>query len=326
MSSVNSSRLLLLAVLFLATAFRVQAAEHVSLGSKQCQSCHQAVFEHEKSSRHWLSFKEFAKGAGEAVASKMGVTKPTEQGTRCVDCHGNTYTNDKGKLKVEPISCEACHGNAADYLTVHNATYDAAKNGPDAAAFLAKRRAASIAQGMTAQWRLNGGYRNCFNCHVGTDEPIVNTGGHPVMSDFELLAFSQGTVRHWHGADMTADKPGRLGAIHLAGQAMMLERALQAVGTSKAAGEFRTKYFAMAKAAQVRLAALAALLPDHPEVTALNTAAAPLAAMAEADPAACAVLATTLAPLVVTLNDKLDDTPLADEVGAKLIPAALPTK
>lgn len=319
------TRLLLLASL-LAVSSPFYAADHTALGSKQCQSCHQAVYEHEKASRHWLSFKEFAKGAGEAVATKMGVTKPTEQGTRCVDCHGNTFTNDKGKLKVEPISCEACHGNAGDYLATHNATYDAAKDGADPAAFLAKRRAESVAKGMTAQWRLNGGYRNCFNCHVGTDEPIVNTGGHPVMNDFELLAFSQGTVRHWHGADLTADKPGRLGAIHLAGQALMLERALQAVGTSKEAGMFRTQYFAMAKSAQVRLAALAAVMSDDVAVAALNAAAAPLAGMAEADPAACAALAATCAPLVVTLNDQLDDKPLADELGAKLIPATLPAK
>lgn len=319
------SRLLLLAMLVSADSL-ISAAEHVSLGSKQCQSCHQAVFEHEKGSRHWLSFKEFAKGAGEAVATKMGVAKPTEQGTRCVDCHGNTFTNDKGKLKVEPISCEACHGNAGDYLAVHNATYDVAKDGADPAVFLAKRRAESVAKGMTAQWRLNGGYRNCFNCHVGTDEPIVNIGGHPVMNDFELLAFSQGTVRHWHGAEMAADKPGRLGAIHLAGQALMLERALQAVGTSKEAGNFRTQYFAMAKAAQVRLAVLAALLPDNAAVAAVNTAAIPLASMTEADPAACAALAATCAPLVATLNDQLDDKPLADELGAKLIPATLPAK
>jgi hypothetical protein len=298
--------------------------EHVSLGSKQCQSCHQAIFEHEKESRHWLSFKEFSQGAGADVAAKMNVPKPTEVGTRCVECHGHTYLNDRGKLKTEPISCEACHGKAGDYLAAHNSTYDPAKHGGDQNAFLAKRRAASVAAGMTAQWRLNGGYRNCFTCHVGTDEPIVNTAGHPVMTNFELLAFSQGSVRHWHGTDMTADKPGRLGAIHLAGQAMMLEKSLQAVGTSQAAGAFRTQYFQMAKAAQARLVALSSLAPSIAELKAITAATAAVASMTDGNPAECAALAKTIAPLVNALNDQLDDKPLADDLGAKLIPADMP--
>ena len=317
---------LLLLVFGLCLATRAQAEDHPSLGSKQCQNCHQAIYEHEKSSRHWLSFKEFAKGAGEAIATKAGVAKPTEVGTRCVECHGHTYLNDKGKNKVEPTSCEACHGKAGDYLTPHNVKYDAAKNGADQAAFLAKRRADSVAAGMTAQWRLNGGYRNCFNCHVGTDEAIVNGAGHPVMKEFELLAFSQGTTRHWHGEAMKQDGTGRQGAIHVTGQALTLQKALAAVGLSKDAGAYRTEYFAMAKAAGARLGELAALLPDRAELKALVDAAAPLATLTGDDAGKCADLAKALDPLVVALLDKLDDAPLADDVGAKLIPANMPVK
>jgi hypothetical protein len=37
---------------------------------------------------------------------------------------------------------------------------------------------------------------NCFGCHTVPDETLVNKGGHKAGSDFDLVAWSQGEVRH----------------------------------------------------------------------------------------------------------------------------------
>lgn len=316
-------------LMFVLGAALVGADEVKAIGSKQCKECHEAVHAHEAETKHWKMFKEFVKAgsAGAEMAKKVGYEKALAPDTRCVACHGTVWLNQQGAPKVEPLSCEQCHGGAADWLAAHNVKYDAAKHGADPAAFLVKRRAECMSKGMTAQWTLNGGYRNCVRCHIGTPEDIVNEGGHTVMKTFELLAYSQGSVRHWRGDKFVADPPPRLAAIHIAGQAMIAERAVQVLAESKAVGTARTEHLAIAKAAAKRLGELAALVAGHAELSAVATAAAAIDGWtAEAlDAAKAAELAKDLAVKVIALNDKLDATPPADDLAAKVIPANLPT-
>ena len=37
---------------------------------------------------------------------------------------------------------------------------------------------------------------NCYGCHLVPNEKLVNVGGHKAGSDFELVAWSQGEIRH----------------------------------------------------------------------------------------------------------------------------------
>jgi hypothetical protein len=99
---------------------------------------------------------------------------------------------------VAGVSCESCHGGASDWLTLH-ADY----GGPgvtkesESADHRAKRIAESVAGGMNNPHNIYLVARQCYDCHTVPNERLVNRGGHPAGSqEFELVAWSQGIVRH----------------------------------------------------------------------------------------------------------------------------------
>ncbi|MDJ0932204.1 hypothetical protein [Breoghania sp.] len=78
--------------------------------------------------------------------------------------------------------------------------------------------------------------KNCFSCHLAPNEKLVNVGGHAAGSAFELVAWSQGEVRHntWYnkGASNPAASTERQRMLFIIGRIAELETAL--IGVSKA--------------------------------------------------------------------------------------------
>jgi hypothetical protein len=85
--------------------------------------------------------------------------------------------------------------------------------------------------------------RQCLDCHTTPDEQLVDVGGHPAGSgDFELVAWSQGMVRHnYVRSNGVTNEPSplpRVRVMHVVGLMTDLEYSLRAVGKATSGGAF----------------------------------------------------------------------------------------
>ena len=79
--------------------------------------------------------------------------------------------------------------------------------------------------------------QSCYRCHTVPDERLVNVGGHNVGSmDFEIVAWSQGTVRHnflrSDGQSNEPSSPERLRQMFVAGMIADLEFSVRATAAA----------------------------------------------------------------------------------------------
>src|SRR5262249_44613042 len=101
----------------------------------------------------------------------------------------------------------------------------------------------SIAQGMNNPHNIYLIARQCYDCHTVPNEKLVNVGGHLAGSkDFELVAWSQGMVRHnflrtgeTSNATLT---PEELRVMYVVGVMTDLEYSLRAVATATEKANF----------------------------------------------------------------------------------------
>ena len=110
--------------------------------------------------------------------------------------------------------------------------------------------------------------KNCYSCHVVPQEKLVNVGGHPAGSPFELVSWSQGEVRHntWHnkGKDNPVADAGRKRMLYLVGRAVDLETALRAVATATKRKLYAFEMARRADRARKDLAAASEVAPERP--------------------------------------------------------------
>jgi hypothetical protein len=144
---------------------------------------------------------------------------------------------------VAGVSCESCHGAAADWVAIHNdyggPNVSKAAESPE---HRQQRLDASIAHGMNNPHNVYLIAMQCYNCHTAPNEKLVNVGGHIAGSkDFELVAWSQGIVRHnflrTGGTANSQSTPAQLRVMYVVGVMTDLEYSLRAtaVATQKAA-------------------------------------------------------------------------------------------
>ena len=105
--------------------------------------------------------------------------------------------------------------------------------------------AAAAAAGQIRPAQINLIAGNCLACHTVPNEELVNVGGHKAGSeDFELVAWTQGEIRHnvfWSGGEENKPAPvERKRVLYVVGQTTDLEYSLRALSKSKEAGDFRT--------------------------------------------------------------------------------------
>lgn len=101
-------------------------------------------------------------------------------------------------------------------------------------------------------------------------EKLVNVGGHPAGSPFELVSWSQGEVRHntWYnkGKENAVADAARKRMLYLVGRAVDLETALRAVGTATARKLYAFEMAKRADRARKDLAKAAEAVPSAPEL------------------------------------------------------------
>jgi len=245
------------------------------MGPDACGECHKSSVNAWKGSHHFSTFKTLPRlKEARGIADKMGV-KRIKSGSACLSCHF-TSADVKGKVKpIAGITCESCHGAGRDWIKVHS---DFGGKGIKAEnetpAHKAERYGQSVAAGMVRPGNLYAVAKNCYSCHSVPNEKLVNVGGHTAGSKMELVAWSQGEVRHnvWYTKDNQVSPIQRQRMLYLVGRALDLEYALRGVAKATKKANYAVKMAKRAKKARKRIKAIAKLI-DAPELNAMYKAA-----------------------------------------------------
>jgi hypothetical protein len=192
-----------------------------------------------------------------AIADRLGL-RSVKRNDVCISCHYTQQQVDGRPRIVEGVSCESCHGGARNWLELH-ADYggpgiDASSESPQ---HRKQRIEGSIAAGMNNPSNLYLIARQCLSCHTVPNEELVDKGGHKAGSvEFELVAWSQGMVRHnflrGQGTNVPSD-PARLRVMYVVGLLADLEASLRATSAATSTGTYGTTTAARAANIKQRL-------------------------------------------------------------------------
>lgn len=280
----RSTPLLGILFLFLISLTSSPGAEPFFQGVKPCESCHTAELEVWEGTVHAKSYKTVHKSeqAAELLAA-VGSETSMKRDPLCISCHFSLRqktAKSKPKAKAGP-SCESCHGPSSDWIDLHNdyGDFDSAEAEP--AEHKNQRLASAESAGLIGAFNLFGIASNCASCH-GLSRPDIEgeslaamfANGHPLNQQFELVEYSQGSVRHRFyppnlESNAELDAPG-LSRLFLIGKAAQLVAAEQAIAIAPE-GDYKKTQLAIAKAARASLmlansnSAVATFLsnPDH---------------------------------------------------------------
>jgi hypothetical protein len=239
------------------------------VGPNSCAECHKQEAEAWQASHHFKTFREMPrrKEANE-IAERMGVQRIRSE-SMCLTCHYTMQEKEDKKQPIAGISCESCHGAGEDWIKVHSGFSGKTEKTETKAEAEARLKLAD-SKGMIRPSSLYQLAKNCYSCHVVPQEDLVNKGGHPAGSTFELVAWSQGEVRHntWHskGKENVQATAARKRMLYLVGLGVELETGIRAVSRATTR---RLYAFEMAKRvdrARKQLAVAAKAAPDVPEI------------------------------------------------------------
>ncbi len=290
------------------------ASDHAKIvGPNACAECHKQEAEAWKATHHFKTFGEMPrrKEANE-IAARMGVQRIRSE-SLCLTCHYTVQQKENQKQPVAGISCESCHSAGDDWIKVHSG-YSGKTDKTESKAECDARWKLADAKGMIRPSSLYRLAKNCYSCHVVPQEDLVNKGGHPAGSPFELMSWSQGEVRHntWHnkGKENAQANAARKRMLYLVGLGVELETGLRAVSRATAR---RLYAFEMAKRvdrARKQIAAAAKAAPDVPEIAKMVELAY-AAGLKLNNERALAAAADGISKLLATISEKYDGSTMA---------------
>jgi len=255
MRLVKSSMTVLALFVFFAGINHVSAYEgweHAKvMGSQACGECHeQAVAVWEKTFHYTgIAGDEDKETAAEEIASALDLDDFSDPEALCSQCHFTLGVEDDGSedaivLDEGAVTCESCHNPASDWIDLHSnfgGNDISSKN--ETAAHKKKRLAESDQAGMIRPENIYQLAKNCLSCHLVTQGSLVNKTEHSSGCDFELVAWSQGEVRHnfiVSGGDKNAPaSKARLRTLYLLGIAVELEISIRSLASAQ--GKFASQ-------------------------------------------------------------------------------------
>ncbi len=251
-------------------------AEPFFQSPKKCRECHGAEYKvWEEGTKHFTSFKEMHKTEeAKAIVKAVGDKNP-KRSQICTLCHYTMVQIDadaNAKARAGP-SCESCHGASSDWLSIHDDFGGAELTPePETAKHKAERIKASADAGMIWPYMIYDLALNCLSCHGMTNPAldgetvaVMLEAGHAINPEFELVRYSQGTVRHrfylpnWTtNAEMT---PAELARLFVTGHAASLVSATTALSKTDHA-KYAGAQKARIEAARAALEAVSSAVPE----------------------------------------------------------------
>ena len=205
----------------------------------------------------------------------MGIRR-IKSASDCLTCHFTSTAVDGEAKPIAGITCESCHGAGKNWIDVHS---DFGGKGVTAEteepAHRTMRYETSVAEGLIRPARLYAVAQNCYTCHTVPNEKLVNVGGHPAGSKFELVKWSQGEIRHnvWYSKENNAAPIERQRMMYVVGQALDLEFALRGVAKATEKADYAVAMAKRAKIAEKRITKISEAV-DAPEIKAILAIAA----------------------------------------------------
>lgn len=241
------------------------------LSADACVKCHASEVEVWRRTPHSQTFEELhRKPEAKQIADRLGI-RSIKYEDRCVACHYTQQAQSGRHVAISGISCESCHGASRKWLDLH---HDYGGEGitrlTESPAHREQRIERAVAAGMRNPDNLYLMAQSCLRCHTVQDESLVNVGGHSAGSlDFELVSWSQGTVRHnfvrSDGKTNAVSSPQRLRVMFVAGMIAELEASLRAVAVATENNTYGVNAAKRAARAAARLRSVAAKV-ESPEV------------------------------------------------------------
>ncbi|WP_245296998.1 MULTISPECIES: cytochrome c family protein [Rhodomicrobium] len=259
-----------LLMLFGLAADRAVASDPAkTLGPNACGECHKQETEAWKGSHHFKTFRELPRNEkAKEIADKMGVRRIRSEGL-CLNCHYTVQQKDGKEEVVAGISCESCHSAGQDWIKVHSEFSGKTEQSETKAEKEARWKLAD-SKGMIRPESLYALAKNCLGCHVVPQEDLVNKGGHPAGSAFELVSWSQGEVRHntWlsKGKDNVPADAARKRMLYLVGLGVELETGIRGVARATARKQYAFEMAKRVDRARKQLSAAAKAAPGVPEI------------------------------------------------------------
>ncbi len=186
-----------------------QAFDLFYQGPKVCQECHEEEYKVWEKTQHATGFRTIHRRkdvSAKDIIEAEGGEANIRQNETCMLCHftpSQTSIDDTPKIAAGP-SCETCHGASSIWMAIHDdyGGKDVTKE-QETPEHKRSRILSSADSGMIWPSQLFDIAENCMFCHGMTNEEYdartlknMIEAGHPVRGEFELVLYSQGTVRH----------------------------------------------------------------------------------------------------------------------------------
>lgn len=249
-------------------------------GPETCVECHIDEIEVWKRTVHNKTNRELPRKPETAeMLLKLGLAKAKGE-PLCQDCHFLGRNVEGAYETVAGIACESCHGAAADWVKTHGdygLGHTAATEPPERRLARLAHAAAAGLRGPRQIYELGA---SCYECHILSEERIVNVGGHVAGSPgFNLLTWSQGEVRHHiprEGAKVNPPPgPARQRLLFVVGCILETEYTFRAVAAATERAAFGVTQARRADAARKQLEQIQAVAPtpELAEIVAIAKAA-----------------------------------------------------
>lgn len=231
------------------------------VGPEECVECHEEAVGVWEETEHQANYRTFHRSdSAQAILERMG--ERSARRAVCTNCH-YTETEERGRTRtIAGVSCESCHGAAADWIDVHNnygttAGGDRATKETETAEHRQMRLQQTAEAGMIRPDQPYDLVENCFQCHTTPQEELVNTGGHPAGSDFRIVErldqirhnFTASGGETNRGAARNFDPTNRNRLFYVLGELVDLEYALRGLAQASGPGDYATGMTERAQAA-----------------------------------------------------------------------------
>jgi len=170
------------------------ASRFKTVGPARCTSCHR----HQPQNAWWLDDKHYTaadpffeqdpKNVRIARLYGLNPAQMSRGDQICMDCHGTVVSGKERREVQDAVSCESCHGPAAQYLEPHQ---EGEKN-------LSEKRPGyvkALGLGMHKLRDPEVQAEICTGCHYVT-EPRLISAGHPSGAEFDYPA-GIAKIKHW---------------------------------------------------------------------------------------------------------------------------------
>lgn len=230
-----------------------------TMTAEACAKCHGNEVQVWKNTPHFRTFEELGRRPRAKEICKNLKLRSVKRSDVCLDCHFTVQDTGSRLKPIAGVSCESCHGASKNWISIHNdyGGPTATKESESPQHRLERLETAS-SLGMRNTQNLYLIASSCLRCHTIPNEKLVNVGGHlAATDDFELVAYSQGSVRHnflrTNNTQNARSTPERLRVMYIVGLIADLEYSTRATAeaTSKSTYGLKVANRAAKKAVQL---------------------------------------------------------------------------